>query len=327
MISISEFINAQLIIKGVVKNEKDIPVPYVLIKGSDKNSAVFSDSIGQFTINITPGSSLYVSAQGYKNEIVKVGESNNFQIVLKYAEKENSTGNNSSVDYTSRDAFSGQTNTVSAYNSSSQTEGGEIAFNGGGFPIAREKEVTHGSRYLYKDWKQGVVINSKGTEINNPSYFYNYDKSEGNLLLSHDKQNAIIVDKDQVKSFTIYNDLNEPNSFEMVPAIDGNRFVQLISGGNKYRIYKLTKTKIVKASYSTNGLVSSGNPYDEYVDDNTYFVLDVQKNNVDKIVLKKKSIKSAFSQDNDKVNTFFNEHGGDAIDDNFLKNLGNYLNN
>ena len=56
--------------------------------------------------------------------------------------------------------------------------------------------------------------------------------------------------------------------------------MQVLSAGSKYKIYKLTTTKFIKSDMETNGLVSSGNPYDEYADEITYYVLTVKGNNV-----------------------------------------------
>jgi hypothetical protein len=70
--------------------------------------------------------------------------------------------------------------------------------------------------------------------------------------------------------------------------------------------------------------MSTGNHYDEYADENTYYV--VGKTGVpQKITLKKKSLKEAFSADPAKLNQYFSTNDGD-IDDNYLKNLGDYMN-
>jgi len=326
MVSISQFLIAQkTAITGLIKNEKGMPIPFVLVKDQENNSAVFSDSLGNFTINITPGSSLFVSSKGYKDEILKIGEQNNFQVVLKYADIEKTKTNNSNIDYTSRDAFSGQTNTVSTYNTSSAVEGGEIKFNGASFPIAREKEETHGNRYYNKDWSNGYVINTQGKQINNAGLLFNYDKVSGDLLLTHDQKTAIIVNRNQIKSFTLYDVNKKEHRFEIIPAIDAVRFVEVLTDGSKYKIYKLTKTKFIPSNYTTNGLVSSGNSYDEYADENAYYLLTAN-DQMQKLALKRKAIKHAFENDENKLDAFFSKNNSGNIDDQFLKDLGDYMN-
>ena len=103
--------------------------------------------------------------------------------------------------------------------------------------------------------------------------------------------------------------------------------MQVLAAGSKYKIYKLTTTKFIKSDETTNGLVSSGNPYDEYADENTYYVLNVQSNQVQKLALKKKSMKEIFGNEGNKLNTFLTEHSADSFDDHFLKSLGSYVNN
>jgi len=168
--------------------------------------------------------------------------------------------------------------------------GGTRNYTGSLLPVFSHKEETKGSRYLFNEWAHGSVVNADNSAFNNSGYLYNYDKMEGGLLMTGDKQSAIEVDKAQIKSFTVYIDKDKPFVFENVPPVDNAHFVQVISAGTKFKIYKLTKTKFVKANYHTDGLVSSGNPYDEYVDEDSYFLLTAG-NEMKKLNLKKKSVK------------------------------------
>lgn len=325
--AVTHVIKAQTItINGTIKNEKAMPVPFALVQDKVSNSAVYSDSTGNFSIKITPGSSLLVTSKGYKDEILKIGEKNNFQVVLKdNDDDQKSRIDNSNIDYTKNDAFSGHTNINSVYNSSSAVEGGEIKFNGASFPIAKEKEETHGSRYYFRDWVNGFVINTKGEKINNAALFFNYDKVSGDVLLSHDQKTAIVVNPDQIKSFTLYDVTKNQHTFEIIPAVDKAFFAEVLSNGSKYKIYKLTKTKFIPSDYFTNGLVTRGNSYDEYADENTYYLFNAN-NQMDKLSLKQKAIKQAFKDDEIKLNAFFSLNKSRNIDDKFLEDLGDYMN-
>jgi hypothetical protein len=87
----------------------------------------------------------------------------------------------------------------------------------------------------------------------------------------------------------------------------------------------LTNTKFVKNDFHTDGLTSTGNNYDEFVDEYAYYLYNVQTKQVQPFTLKKKSIKAAFGDDGKKVDSFFDAYS-DSIDDVFLRSLGDYMN-
>lgn len=315
-------------VTGAVKNEKGIALPFALVQDKQDKSTTYTDSIGAFSLRADAYSILLISCKGYKDAAVKVDKNKSLQVVLKEGgpNQSNTTNNSSNINNSIDDAITGHTNFSPAYNTSNATQGGEAKFNGASFPIRREKEETKGTRYLFNNWVKGSVIDSNNLEIKNQAYLFNYDKLGGGLILTNDQKSAIVVDKEQIKSFTLYDQSNEPFVFEMVSAIDNLHFFQVLSAGSKYKIYKLTKTKFIKSDYSTNGLITTGNSYDEFVDENIYYVLTIQNNQVKKLTLKKKSIKEAFEIEENKLNTFFTNHSADLIDEHFLKILGDYIN-
>jgi hypothetical protein len=188
------------------------------------------------------------------------------------------------------------------------------------------KEDTKGSRFLFDTWVKGNVTDSKGNAINSENYTFNYDKIGGALLLSQDKQTAIAVDKEHVKNFVIYDKNDSPMAFEYVPAIDATHYCQVLATGSKYKVYKLTKTRFVKSDYKNDGISSSGNKYDEYIDEAAYYVVDAKTSVPQKISLKSKAIKQVFAADADKVKAFYNEHKSEDTDEIFLAKLGAYVN-
>ena len=99
----------------------------------------------------------------------------------------------------------------------------------------------------------------------------------------------------------------------------------MLSDGTNYKIYKSIKTTFVKANYSSDGVASTGNNYDEYHDDFDYYVLNVKTNQLQEISLKKKVIKQVFAADADKLNKFMADNSGD-IDEAYLGSLGDFLN-
>jgi hypothetical protein len=213
-------------------------------------------------------------------------------------------------------AQSGATSTAAAIGSGSGT-----------FYNIASKEDTKGSRYLFNSWVKGYVTDKAGNAVKNDNYTFNYDKISGALLLSQDKQTAIDVNKEQVKGFTVYDKADQPINFEYIPAIDATHFAQVLSTGTKYKVYKLTKTTLVKADFKSDGLTSSGNKFDEYVDEPGYYVIDVKTNGVQKVALKSKAIKQAFAADADRVKAYFDAHKDDDVNEGFLGGLGDSLNN
>ena len=172
------------------------------------------------------------------------------------------------------------------------------------------------------DFLQIFLINA----VYNQYYPFNYEKVAGLLLLTVDKKNVMEMVGDQVKSFTLYNNADQRFDFEKVPGIDNRHFVQVLATGGKYKICKVIKTKYNPSDAQTVALGrTAGHEYDEYVDDADYFILDVQSNQLQKLTLKKKSIRTDFAKEADKVNKFLSEHPGD-LDDSYLEKLGNYMN-
>ncbi len=188
------------------------------------------------------------------------------------------------------------------------------------------KEDTKGSQFLFDTWVKGSMADAKGNAVNADGYSFNYDKLGGALLLSQDKQTAIAVDKDRARSFILYDKADKARRFEYVPAIDAKLYCEVLSAGAKYRIYKLTKTKFIKADYKNDGISSSGNKYDEFTDEFAYYVADAKGGAPQKISLKSKAIKQAFATDADKVKAYFDAHKDDEVNEEFLIDLTNSIN-
>ncbi|HWZ17052.1 MAG TPA: carboxypeptidase-like regulatory domain-containing protein [Mucilaginibacter sp.] len=315
-LSIAQIINAT----GTVKNDQGKPLASALVQENGSTAAIYTDSLGFFSLAVKNNATLVVSCNGYKEDVVPA--KNNLVVVLKPGKSALKRMNAPLDPNVARNIPAPITNVETGFtttNIATSTAGSLI-------PSFSHKEETVGSRYLLDNWSNGYVVNTNGAVIKNDMYAYNYDKLNGFLLLTQDRRAAVEVDKDQVKSFTIYNKLDVPLTYEMVPAIDTKHFTQVLSSGDKYRIYKYTQTTFVKSDFKTDGMTSSGNRYDEYVDESSYYVLNVKTSQLQKIALKSKAIKQAFADNADKVKIFYAQHSDDAIDEVFLKNLGDYLN-
>ncbi len=303
---------------GTVKNEKGQAIASALIQETESTTATYTDSLGFFTLPVKSSAALLVIAKGYKDE--KVSPKENLVVVLK-------AGKSSQKGLTLNDPDK-TTSTQSGINSTQGYSFFNVSAAGGGnlFNITR-KEDTKGSRYLVGDgWAKGYVVDNTGATVKNDNFSYNYDKINGSLLLTQDKRAAVDVDRDKIKSFTIFDKLDQPQTYVLVTAINPTHYSEVLSDGDKYKVYKYTKTTFVKSDYKTDGMTSSGNRYDEYVDEPDYYVLNVKTGAMQKIAIKSKAIKQAFAAEADKVKTFYADHADDDINEAFLKNLADSLN-
>lgn len=334
-------------VTGTVKDAKGNPLHYAFVQDKKLKNSTYTDSVGVFSLAVDPASKLLVKCNGFKDTLININNRTNFSIILRLTSgmefnstKEELRADNGSNSIAKKDFNDNinleQTLTPSAGENVPKmtvpkyevplTPYVKILGQGTMFPVFTIKEETRGSRYLFDKWQPGYVINAKDSLIKRPNFMFNYDKMGGGLLLTQDERSAIEVNRDAIKSFTLYNNAQVPIIFENVPEIDRNHYVEVIATGKKYRIYKLVKTKFEKSNYSTDGVVTTGNPYDEYIDEGSYFVIKDGGGQPQKIALKKKSIKETFAADGSKLNQFMTDHSADDIDDNYLKNLGDYMN-
>lgn len=200
-------------------------------------------------------------------------------------------------------------------------------YKGSGIPTFSTKEQTKGSRYLFTDWVPGRLITTVGETINHSELLYNYDKISKGLLVTADKKIVIEVNKDNIQFFALKYDSAELQ-FEKVPRIDPLNFYQVIvKDTTKYSLYKQTKTVFIKSSYTTDGIFEYGNKYDEYVDNFTWYI--VKKGSPDIISLpdlRAKTIKIALHAEAETVNKYFQQHRSETINEIFLSDLVNQLN-
>ena len=291
---------------GTVKDDKGNPLHDVFVGNTHDRIGTFTDSLGNFTVTANPGSKLDFDLRGYKDTSVTVIKDARPQIVLR--------------------GVAGTNKTVSAQSSFTRDSVYERPNN---VYLDRlpghEKGKTRGNRYLLDIFAHGFFVNSSDELIYNRDYLYDYDKMGGGILLTKDGKSIMELGYDQTKSFTLYSNKDEVLVFEKVPSIDVSHYLQVLASGKKYKIYKLIKTRLVKADYVNNGVTQHGNDYDEFVDDADYYVLDVQANKAQKFALKKRSLKDGFPNEADKVTKYVSDNKG-SIDEGYLGKLGDYMN-
>jgi len=301
-------------VSGTVLDKAGNSVPYAFVEDGGHKYAAYSDSVGHFTIAVQQDSKLEVAAPGYKDTLVNVGSNTELQVALQQSGQKSADGSVSTA--------SGMSTTENV----SKNEMAAISNDMGGFlKPAHEKGDTRGSQYLFVTFVHGYLINAEGDLVQKPNYLFDYDKINGNLLLTRDNKTIIEIGWDETKSFSLFSREGVRYDFEKVPAIDPSHYAQVLASGNKYKIYKLISTKFVKSDYVNNGAAAHGHDYDEYVDDATYYLVDVPSNQMQKFSLRKKGIKTAFAKEADKINKYLSGNSDD-IDDAYLAKLGAYMN-
>jgi hypothetical protein len=187
------------------------------------------------------------------------------------------------------------------------------------------KQETVGSQYLFTTWVNGSVTNNAGVTFKNG--LFNFDKISQNIYIKISdsiRNAAFLVDKKQLKSISL-NDGTTSYLFEKISSLNNDRFYNALAKGKKYSLYSYTKTTFIPSNYESNGIVTSGNLYDEYKDELSYYVVFAD-GSAHEISFKKKTIKSLFEPEKDKVDEFFKTNESLPLDEKFLSLLVENLN-
>ena len=131
-------------------------------------------------------------------------------------------------------------------------------------------------------------------------------------MIAKDAKSYLTADKDKVIAFA----LKTPDTsfiFLNVPILSKANYFLLIANGAKYSAYKSIRSRFIKSNYQSNGLVETGNNYDEYVDKETYYWVNEKNKSAGIFELKKKSNLEAFAADKEKTGNYFAQHKHDDI--------------
>lgn len=345
----------KLNISGSIKDSANHPLSMASVTIEKTSQGIAADAMGHFSLSVSPDTKIMVSAIGYRDTVVTVKDETPLVIILRSAENQlanvtvtGSKAGNLANDQVKNEILQAEFAHYSQENNISSGginvyEGNKIVDNrivsyhivntgstgniyqGSAIPSFHTKEDTKGSAYLFKNWLKGMVANPKDSTItDDPQNLYNVNKTTGDLTMTRDFKSGLSVDKNNVKFFILFDTGNIAHRFLKVPAIDNNPFCEAIAFGDNYDIFKLTTTKFVKSDYHSDGIASSGNNYDEYVDTDTYYLLNVSDGTVTKFELKKKVLKQIFTMP--KAAEYLAAHKSDDIDDHFLKGLGDSIN-
>lgn len=134
------------------------------------------------------------------------------------------------------------------------------------------KEGTVGFPYFLKDWAQGTV-KFNGEEIKEPDFALNYDKINGKLLFKRSDNSILEVDMSKVEQFS----LKDPATGDQI-FIKGNNygetgFLNEVYTSNDYHLFKTISCRFKAADFKSNGMFTTGNDYDEYIDENHFIIV------------------------------------------------------
>jgi hypothetical protein len=205
-----------------------------------------------------------------------------------------------------------------------QAESGRV-YTGSGLPVFLIKEDSKGNRYLYEKWVRGSVVGTDGVVYNSSKYLFNYDKIGQKLLMLLDSNKMLTLNSEDISGFTLQDDTSQFHFERLKNSTDLNFYQPLYKDEKGYSFYKLMKTKFMKADYQSNGIVESGRKYDEYVDEEQFFILSA-KQELNRVDFKKKSLEKVFESEAPKLQSFFDQHKGEKINEEFVRSLVQFLN-
>ncbi|MFI5155958.1 MAG: carboxypeptidase-like regulatory domain-containing protein [Chitinophagales bacterium] len=357
-------VEAQLIvIKGRITDDKKKPIYGASVQVKGANAGVSTDSLGQFQLQVKATAVLLISAVGYTEETFKVHDADDQtkidvalhsdpkllkEAVVKGssnggAERQMEPINQQVVGSTildfreSQNLFTGNTLTerlvqnptgpgATLQHTVSSSPNGTV-YTGAAIPVFSHKEDTKGTRFMFEKWVTGTVVDSGGNVFNPKNFIYNYDKVTRNLLLTQDMNQVVEIEKEIVHSFTLKGDGVE-YTFEKVNVIDKSGcLLRLVNPEGKYGLYKFVKVKFVKSDYHSDGMVESGNPYDEYVDQSRYFILYPDGTTFHELTMKMKALRELLSNEGGgKAGAYLKEHRYDPVNEEFLVTLVTEMN-
>ncbi|WP_295801009.1 carboxypeptidase-like regulatory domain-containing protein [Mucilaginibacter sp.] len=298
-------------ISGTVKDAQGQPIPLAFVRDVQHYYATYADSAGSFLLKADPSSVLVAIANGFADTQVKIENKTVVNIVMPTgtSSSANAAGNSAGLAGPETDGGGGV-----PYYQTLMTQTGSSTAVAAGFA----HEPTRGSQFLLPHWVHGFAIGIKDSlwfDINN---LYNYDKASGSLLFTKDMKTVMRINKPGIKYFSLFNGKLLPLTFENAPAISKKPYIEVLLNNAKYKIYKQTDNKLVQADFKSDGVITSGNRYDEYVDyEHYYFVKAGDKPKG--ISLKKKTLKELLGGDADK---FIAAQGDRDVDDDYVRELG-----
>ena len=144
-------------ISGNVKDDKGNPLHYVYITDDPAKTATFTDSLGNFSINVSAGTKLKFQRSGYKDA-------------------EGTAATNVTVVMVSNGSTDVDNTTLATKGSGDNIQDNSTMGTGGVIAPGHLKGNVHGNRYLLDNFAHGYLINASGDLVHTSGTIYDYDK-------------------------------------------------------------------------------------------------------------------------------------------------------
>jgi hypothetical protein len=197
---------------------------------------------------------------------------------------------------------------------------GEVNTNSTTLPLFFEKENPVGSAYLSKYWMRGVAEFSNHRHVPAPyeNVFFNFDKLNNILYVLEDLRKLTPYPIDSLLSFELSGN-DKDYSFEKVSWISNNYYLMpVIKSSKGYSLYKRLLTRIQTADYASQGYISTGKKYDEYIDYYEYYIVFPGNKTYRKLYLKESNVRRVLKDESSLIDEFFSLHDNEITEQSLL---------
>lgn len=184
-----------------------------------------------------------------------------------------------------------------------------------------------GSPFLSNQWNTGTIT------LNNGKIFTNVplkiDLYSQEVLAKRPAGDSIIIQANAIQQVQLTEaNTGKKYTFKKISFIRNENpgvkdtYADIIYEG-KYSFIAERKKKLIKANYK--GAYSTGQPYDEFVDETTYYIQKPDKS-LEKVKLNRKAIADVFSSHQDKLKSFIASENIDFKNEQDVMKLFAYYN-
>jgi hypothetical protein len=187
-----------------------------------------------------------------------------------------------------------------------------------------------GKNLLFEgNWVKGRLLTSNNSIVTSDSFYFNFDKIEHKLLMTSDYKKIFEIDRREYKAALFYMNDSAYVYKHIYFINDKDLFQVLIYDENRYSLYKVVHTKLIKETFYM-GVTAPGAAgfREKFVDMPEYYIFFPNREYRSIFTLKKGPIQRMFelNRDSDKVNDYLKMTGNRVYDENDLIHLILYLN-
>jgi hypothetical protein len=198
------------------------------------------------------------------------------------------------------------------------------------YPYANDISLNGKNFYFDSSWVKARILASDNTIISSDAYLFNFDKIDHRLLITADFKKIFEIDRREFKAILFYWH-DSAYIFKHINFInDKDLFEVLINDDAKYSLYKVTRTKLVKAHYGGSSFSAANEKSgDVYLNEAEYYIFFPNREYRKIHLLKRSAIERLFklNPDSDIVNEFLQMSGNKQLyAEKELKQLILYLN-